>query len=506
MTRRAAFVAIALGTVAVFGIACAYTRYVPLNPDIAWQVYIAVALTRGAQLGRDLIEVNPPLAAWLDVPVAQLSALLGVSPAFGHQLAMVLLGLWSVALVTLVGRVVEALQRSTALVGFSLACAIPLALHGGLEVGQREQMAILLALPYFVLLAARLEGAQVSSRLALMVGISAGLGFALKPFFVLPLALGELALLVERRSLRAPFRIEMVGMATVFAAYPVAILLAAPEWLASAREFWPLYGGYRVATARDILARHGRILLLALVALLAWALARRRVARTSRLGDALAAGLVGFAMAMLLQRKPWTYLTLPSAVLAVALLMATVLETSGRMRTGGGRLLRAMLVLLVGLRLAWYAVWLAFIAGTSLIYRTSLAEYEWLRAELDSLPPGTTFGSVAPTHGAAFPLVLDVEGTWVMRLPSLWPAMSASAQDATTQDRLRRLVATDLTQGRPEILLVASTDSPWLGPLAQRDWMRWLAELPEGAAALAPYREWRRLGTFVVMRRDSNIR
>jgi hypothetical protein len=506
MTRRAAFVAIGVGAIAVFGVACAYTRYVPLNPDIAWQVYIAVALARGAQLGRDLIEVNPPLAAWLDVPVVQLSAPLGLSPAFGHQLATMLLGLWSVALVTLVGRAVAALQRSTALVAFSLACAIPLALHGGLEVGQREQMAILLALPYFILLAARLEGAQVSTRLALVVGISAGLGFALKPFFVLPLALGELLLLVEHRRLRALFRTEVAGMATVFAAYPVAIVLAAPEWLASAREFWPLYGGYRVATARDIVARHGRILGLALLALLAWAVARRHVGRASRLGDALAVGLVGFALAMLLQRKPWTYLTLPSAVLAVALLMATVLETSGRMRTTADRLLRAMLVLLVSLRLAWYAVWLAFIAGTSLIYRTSLAEYEWLRSELDSLPPGTTFGSIAPTHGAAFPLVLDVQGRWVMRLPSLWPAMSASAQDATTQDRLRRLVAADLAQGRPEILLVASTDSPWLGPPAQRDWMRWLAELPEGAAALAPYREWRRLGTFVVLRRDSEIR
>jgi hypothetical protein len=67
-------------------------------------------------------------------------------------------------------------------------------------------------------------------------------------------------------------------------------------------------------------------------------------------------------------------------------------------------------------------------------------------------------------------------------------------------------VAADLAGGRPEILLVASTDSPWLGPLAQRDWLGWLAELPEGAAALAPYREWRRLGTFVVLRRASGPR
>jgi hypothetical protein len=33
-----------------------------------------------------------------------------------------------------------------------------------------------------------------------------------------------------------------------------------------------------------------------------------------------------------------------------------------------------------------------------------------------------------------------------------------------------------------------------------------LAELPQGAEALAPYREWRRLGSFVVLRRESSTR
>lgn len=503
MTRRAAYLTIALGTLACFGVAVAYTQSVPLNPDIAWQVYIAVALSQGAELGRDLIEVNPPLAAWLELPVVTLSRVLGVSQSLGHEVAVLLLGCWSMALLTLAGRTLSVLQRPATLAFFSLACAVPLALHAGLEAGQREQMAILLALPYFVLLAGRLEESRVAVPLALTIGVSAGVGFALKPFFVVPLALGELLVLHRRRTPRAWFRAETLAMLAVFVAYPIAIVLAAPGWLASAREFWPLYGGYRVATLPEVLERHGRIVLLAVIALVAWAMARRRVAGSSRLGDALAAGLVGFVLAMLLQRKPWSYLALPSAVLALALLAATVLETAGRMRTRGEALWRVVLVLLVALRLGWYPLWLVAIAGTSIIYRTSMAEYAWLRREFAALPPGTTYAAISPTHGTAFPIVLDVQGQWTMRLPSLWPAMSANAQDPSTQDRLRRLVAEDLERGRPEFLLVSGGDSPWLGPLARRDWRRWLMALPEGAAALAPYAPWRRFGDLVVLRRTA---
>jgi hypothetical protein len=42
----------------------------------------------------------------------------------------------------------------------------------------------------------------------------------------------------------------------------------------------------------------------------------------------------------------------------------------------------------------------------------------------------------------------------------------------------------------------------WLGPESQRDWPQWLAQLPEGAAALTPYRPWRSIGEFIVLRRE----
>ena len=70
---------------------------------------------------------------------------------------VLLLGILSVLLIALCGRHVAALRRAGSLLAFCLLTALALALQPGLEVGQREHLAILLALPHFVLLAARLE-------------------------------------------------------------------------------------------------------------------------------------------------------------------------------------------------------------------------------------------------------------------------------------------------------------------------------------------------------------
>jgi hypothetical protein len=503
MTRSAVRALVLVGTALCFGVAAARALSIPLSSDIALQLHIADVLARGGAFGRDVIEINPPLAAWLEVPVVLAAAGLGVRAALAHEVAVCLLGLLSVGLLLLVGERVEALRSPARLTLFGLSAALAMALQAGLEVGQREQLAIMLTLPHFVLLAARAEGGEVPWRRAVLVGIAAGVGFALKPFFLLPLLLGEL-LLVRRRepgvALRRP---ELYAMIAVFAAYALAVLLGARGWLVSARTFWPLYGTYRPATLDDILTRQGMVIAIALVALLAWALSRRAAAGRSQLANALAMGLAGFLVAMLTQRKPWIYLAIPSGVLSLLLLVSTVLESAGRVHGRAGRLARAALVLFTALRTARYVWWLVHPPTLSLTDRTALADYTSLRTVLDSLPPGTTYASLSPTHGVTFPLVQDVHGRWTMRLPSLWPAMSGAAQDSGTQGRLRRIVAEDLLQHRPEIILVLVPGATyaWLGAPARRDWIGWLAQVPEGREALSPYGRWRNLGEYVLLRR-----
>jgi hypothetical protein len=232
-------------------------------------------------------------------------------------------------------------------------------------------------------------------------------------------------------------------------------------------------------------------------------LAREAVDGHSQLGDALAAALVGFLLAMVSQRKPWIYLAIPSGVLSLVLLVTTVLETSGRVSTRAGRLARALLVLVTALRAGRYAWWLVHAPVIAVSDRMALADYTRLRMVLDSLPHGTSFAALSPTHGVVFPLVQDVGGRWTMRLPSLWSAMSGAARSPEIQAQLRQLVAQDIQRHRPDVLIVLVPGSvySWLGPDARRDWIAWLRESPEGRQAVSPYRRWRDLGEFVLLRR-----
>src|SRR3954452_11397596 len=53
----------------------------PLNSDSAWLLYVARRVVQGDRLYIDLIEINPPLIVWLQIPVVALAHAVGSSPA-----------------------------------------------------------------------------------------------------------------------------------------------------------------------------------------------------------------------------------------------------------------------------------------------------------------------------------------------------------------------------------------------------------------------------------------
>src|SRR5690349_22613134 len=51
-----------------------------VDSDVAWQLWIAGRIHAGAQLYRDIIEVNPPLWFWMALPVDALAGLFDLRP------------------------------------------------------------------------------------------------------------------------------------------------------------------------------------------------------------------------------------------------------------------------------------------------------------------------------------------------------------------------------------------------------------------------------------------
>ena len=178
---------------AITAVVTALRSFGTVDVDVAWQLWIAGRLNAGAHLYRDIMEVNPPLWFWMAQPVDALARGLGMRP--DAVLVIAIGGLVGLSLTAANGLTSDLEPRRRALL-LSYA-ALALMAMPWVHVGQREQIVLIVTLPYAALVAARAERKRVSTELALLVGAAAGLGFALKHYFLIVPVVLELWLVVR---------------------------------------------------------------------------------------------------------------------------------------------------------------------------------------------------------------------------------------------------------------------------------------------------------------------
>ncbi|MCL6682877.1 hypothetical protein [Sphingomonas alba] len=193
------------------------------NHDVAWVLWGAREMMHGAVYGRDIIEPNPPLAWYLSMPTNVIASLLHVPLDVPFKVALMIGGIASAACLIRMRPAGMDWHRSVLLAAVGIAVLLTLE---GREFGQREPLMIILVLPYLALSARLADGGAVpgaSGRIA--IGILAGLGFALKPYFlVLPLAIEGVLWFCGQRP-RALFRWENIAAAAVILFYGLWVLL-----------------------------------------------------------------------------------------------------------------------------------------------------------------------------------------------------------------------------------------------------------------------------------------
>jgi hypothetical protein len=186
--------------------------------------------------------------------------------------------------------------------------------------GQREHIMLIAAVPYLLLSGLRADGGPSSRGLGFAIALCAGIGFALKPHFMIMPALIE-SYLIHRhgwsRQLRdiVPWTIGLVAVA-----HAIFAVLVTPEYFTFVL---PLVLRYytELGDVEMIGMLLGSVLaptILALVPLSAAALFMLR----SRLGVVLALFAIGTVASAALQAKGWSYHSLPA--LSATLLLAAV--------------------------------------------------------------------------------------------------------------------------------------------------------------------------------------
>ncbi len=273
-----------------------------LNHDLSWVLYSAGEMLNGAVFGRDVIAANPPLAWYLAMPAVGLADALAIHSATAFRGFVAVLSLASLAFawrsMSRTGSQVSAAEARL----FLLVASYIFFVGSYRDFGQREYLALVLVLPYLLVAAARMDGRSYAPATAIAVGLAAGIGFALKPYFLAVPLLVELLGAIRARSLRVAFRCETFCLASFFGLYAVSLPLMTPDYVFGVvPAVRPVYWGFNDSFG-EVLSGIGTELLGFATAIY---LAARL--RCSSLQLVLLAAAGGFLFSYLVQMKGYTY-------------------------------------------------------------------------------------------------------------------------------------------------------------------------------------------------------
>lgn len=418
-----------------------------LTHDVAWQLWIARQIAGGAVLYVDIVEVNPPLWFWMGLGVHHIAQLLGGAATTLLKAFLVVFGLLSVLLTDSLSKEKGPTER----IRLVIASFVVITLLPTYDFGQREQLALMAALPYCALIGARCRSEPVPLVSALSIGLFSAIGFALKHYFaVVPMLLEIVFIFTLRRRYRA-LRPETLSLAFCAALYAAAIMVFTPEFLTHIVPMVTLaYGGYENSLLFQLLGRHQIVIYAIIVAVVF----HRDILnfRTPNVMCYLVASL-GFGIAYFAQQKGWQYHALPVGGLLLIALITLMLEAKARLVPA-----RAMLLGVVALIAAVWtsAIWIG-------PYRSG-GEEAFDFATQDLMPGDTVFvASTGPRF--AWPMIEERKFRWPSRYFALWTTAAtelpgkSKARDAELDDLARDIRANtfhDLSCNPPKVIMVES--------------------------------------------------
>jgi hypothetical protein len=292
-----------------------------INHDVAIYLEIGDFILEGKVPYVDYIEVNLPLIHYVNVIPVLLSRILFTNPIKIFLPLVYLLTILCIASIHQSLRILppgEHLATWAITFGIAIFTLITFTLN---DFGQREHIFLLLYFPYFFMRWNRLQGSEVNARVAILGGVSAGIGLLLKPHFVIILAATELYWLVSKRDLKILRNPEVISLFVVGVLYLFHFLIIPTsmrtalfgELLPSMLSGYSAYGYHRIP---NLLGCISPIILITAV----FFLLRRWDRKYWELINPLLVYTIAAIVVYIVQRKGWIYHAYPASFGGIILL------------------------------------------------------------------------------------------------------------------------------------------------------------------------------------------
>lgn len=288
-----------------------------LNADVSWLMEASSRFLAGGSYQKDYFELNPPMILYVYIPPVLLAKHFQWSNEFSLRLYIFASSTVSLAICAYLTRFIFNIYDQILRALFILMLAALFWIFPIYEFGQREILFFSFSFPYYLLVAARLYDYKPSTVLSTAIGIMAGIGFAIKPYFLVTFLFTELYYIHKRESFVALYRPEVVAAIAVIATYIALILLLHRDYLTLivpvVHEFY--YQDYR-SPFKVLLFNDQAIYFYFSLSL--FVLFYKKLIY-KQLAIILALAGIGFYCSFMLQSTYWYYHILPMFAAAVAL-------------------------------------------------------------------------------------------------------------------------------------------------------------------------------------------
>lgn len=277
-----------------------------INCDVSYALHVVQQLLTGKQYYTNFINTNPPLSFFIYTPTLLLTRLFPLNLFTALRIyifSIIVFSIWIIHL--LLKRLLspqEQLLHSMLILGVAFSFTL-LEVH---EFGQRAHIAIMLLFPYLLLTALRTNKVKLKVAWPVVIGIIAGIGFALNPFYLFLLLFCELFLVAKKSSWPS---IEFIIIIAIQVLYALVIFLFYPNYI---HKIIPLaVSVYLPGYALSFLDLLSQPAILYSIVIFVIATTLTKTFRKNNLGLILMLANIAFLLSYLCQQKAFYYHELP---------------------------------------------------------------------------------------------------------------------------------------------------------------------------------------------------
>jgi hypothetical protein len=307
----------------------------------------------GGSYVTDFFDTSPPMILYLFIPPVLLAKYLSLDIFLAFRIYIFSLVLCSTLLCRSLSNVIFSTHDRKLNAIFAFTIAFLCLLLPSHELGQRDYLLVTLSLPYFFTVSLYLQNSAVKPLTGIFVGILAGLGIGIKPFFIITPILVELYVMGYKKNIFACLRPESITIFAILAIYTVIALLVNPDYFQimvpySIRNY---YSGVAVPWSKIIFSP---ICILSYLVIIFAMIIYRHLERYKILTAVMCIGLISFVLIYIMQRVEFYYhIVLPfimSTLLSIFLLLQFISNNTTRIRYGFIVLLEILFILFLWLK------------------------------------------------------------------------------------------------------------------------------------------------------------